>query len=206
MRILIAEDESVSRSILSAMLGKCGYEVVETEDGESALERLLAEDGPKLAIIDWLMPGMDGLEVIRRIRAVRDNNRPYMLMLTSMDEKANIIAGLDAGADDYLTKPFDSGELKSRIAVGQRLIEMQDRLDAKIEELRAALDHVETLQGILPICCFCKKIRDDKGYWNQVEAYMASHSDLKFSHGICPDCMKKNYPELYADIEDADSE
>lgn len=205
MRILIAEDEPVSRSILSAMLGKCGYDVVETEDGESALERLLDEDVPKLAIIDWQMPGMDGLEVIRRIREARDDHRPYILMLTARDEKADIIAGLDAGADDYLTKPFDPGELQSRIAVGQRLIEMQDRLDAKIEELRDALDHVETLRGILPICCFCKKIRDDKGYWNQVEAYMSSHSDLEFSHGICPECMKKHYPEVYEDIDDPDS-
>ena len=116
--------------------------------------------------------------------------------LTTKGEKADIVAGLEAGANDYLPKPYDPGELHARIDVGRRLIEMQDILLGKIEELSAALDHIKTLQGILPICSFCKKIRDDKGYWSQVESYIAKHTDAQFSHGLCPECLKTHYPEF----------
>jgi YesN/AraC family two-component response regulator len=118
-------------------------------------------------------------------------------MLTSKGGKDDVIAGLEAGADDYLAKPFNSGELRARVQVGRRMVEMQERLATQVRELREALDHIKTLQGILPICMFCKKIRDDKGYWDQVEAYVSRHSGAQFSHSICPDCMKEHYPDSY---------
>jgi CheY-like chemotaxis protein len=151
------------------------------------------------------MPGMDGLELVRRVRSmpvrpdgagIEPGGRPYMIMLTSRDKKDDVIVGLDAGADDYLTKPFDPGELRARVAVGQRMVELEDGLVLKVRELSQALDDIRILQGILPICSFCKKIRDDQGYWNQVEAYISRHSDAQFSHSVCPECMKKHYPEL----------
>ncbi|GAB6095624.1 hypothetical protein JCM14469_18760 [Desulfatiferula olefinivorans] len=195
MRILIAEDDFTSRGMLTAVLKKAGHEVVETMNGAEAWAELQKPDAPKLIILDWMMPEMDGLEVLRHVRTLGDEHPPYILMLTSKGEKADIIAGLNAGADDYLAKPFDLGELRARVEVGRRMVEMQEQLAVQFRELRQALDHIKTLQGIVPICCFCKKIRDDKGYWDQVEVYVSKHSNAEFSHGICPDCMEKHYPD-----------
>src|SRR5439155_4831059 len=103
---------------------------------------------------------------------------------------ASIVTGLQAGADDYITKPFDRGELQARLQVGRRIVELQKGLADRVRELEAALSRVRQLQGLLPICAWCKKIRDDQNYWHQVETYIGSHSDARFSHGICPDCLK----------------
>lgn len=205
MRVLIAEDDLTSRSMLKAVLEKAGYEVVETINGAKAWAELQKPDAPKLIILDWMMPEMDGLEVLKRIRALGHEDPPYIIMLTSKGEKAGIITGLNAGADDYLIKPFDLGELRARIKVGRRMVEMQEQRAAQFQELRQALDHIKTLQGIVPICCFCKKIRDDKGYWDQVEVYVSKHSNATFSHSICTECMKKHYSEELCD-EDVDAE
>ena len=202
MRILIAEDDFTSRGMLTAVLKKAGHEPVETDNGLEAWEALQQPDAPRLVILDWMMPEMDGLEVLRRVRALPDDRPPYILMLTSKIDKAEIIAGLDAGANDYLTKPFDVGELRSRIEVGLRMVEMQDELAGKIGELQRSLAEVKTLRGIVPICASCKKIRDDHGYWSQVEVYVRDHTEAEFSHGVCPECMKKLYPEFTGDAED----
>jgi DNA-binding response OmpR family regulator len=122
MRVLIADEEPTSRSMLTAILEKQGYEVIEAFDGTTALQALQQDDPPRLAIIDWLMPMMDGLEVIRSIRRSQATHSPYLIMLTSMDAKDNIIAGLNAGANDYLTKPFNPDEQRARINVGKRLV------------------------------------------------------------------------------------
>ena len=196
MRILIAEDDFTSRRLLAAVLGKSGHDVVETADGAAAWEALRQPGAPPLAILDWMMPEMDGLEVLRRVRALQSPQPPYVIMLTAKSEKADIIAGLAAGANDYLAKPFDSGELRARVDVGSRLIEMQAALSAKVEELRQALDQIKTLRGIVPICASCKKIRDDQGFWLQVEVYVRDHTEAEFSHDICPECIKKLYPEF----------
>jgi len=196
MRILIAEDDVTSRAVLAGVLKKSGHEVVETVNGAAAWDALRQPDAARLVILDWMMPDMDGPEVVRRVRAQHTDRPPYIIMLTTRGEKADIVAGLDAGASDYLAKPFDPGELRARVEAGRRLVEMQDALAAKIEELRQALDQVKTLRGIVPICANCKKIRDDKGYWNQVEAYVCQHTEAEFTHGICPECMKTLYPEL----------
>jgi DNA-binding response OmpR family regulator len=196
LRILIAEDDFTSRSMLAVVLKKAGHEVVETVDGAAAWEALQRPDAPRLAILDWMMPGMDGLDLVRRVRALQVERSPYIMMLTAKGDRADIVAGLDAGANDYLAKPFHIGELRARVKVGCRLVETQDALAAKVEELRRALDQIKTLRGIVPICAGCKKIRDDRGYWNQVEVYVRDHTEAEFSHGICPDCVTKLYPEF----------
>jgi len=197
MRILIAEDDFTSRTVLAGVLTKNGYDVVITVDGVEAWNALRQSDAPKMAILDWMMPNMDGLEVVRRVRTQQTERLPYLIMLTTKGEKTDIIAGLEAGANDYLTKPFDAGELRARVEVGRQLVAMQEVLADKIEELRKALEQIKTLRGIVPICANCKKIRDDQGYWNQVEEYVRDHSEAEFSHSICPDCMKNLYPEFY---------
>ncbi len=195
MRILIAEDDFTSRSMLVGVLKKIGHEVVEVANGTEAWDELQKPDAPRLAILDWMMPGMDGIEICRRISDTDSQQPPYLIMLTSKSEKTDIIAGLNAGADDYLTKPYDIGELTARVSVGCRMIEMQESLATQIQELSQALEHIKTLQGILPICSFCKKIRDDKGYWERVDEYIGRHSDAQFSHSVCPKCKKKHYPK-----------
>lgn len=194
MKILIAEDDLTSRTVLKAVLEKLGHDVVETNNGRDARTIMEDPDAPRIVILDWMMPDIDGLEVLKWARAVESSQPPYIIMLTTRTEKNDIIAGLDAGADDYIAKPFDPGELRARVDVGRRMIEMQDRLTTKVQELQQAFDEIKTLQGILPICSFCKKIRDDKGYWNQVEAYFSRHSGAQFSHSICPECAEKYYP------------
>jgi DNA-binding response OmpR family regulator len=196
MRILIAEDDFTSRTVLVGLLTKCGHEVTETVDGAGAWNVMREPGAPPLAILDWMMPGVDGLEVVRRVRALRTGLPPYIILLTTRGGKADIVAGLVAGADDYLVKPVDAGELRARVEVGRRMIEMRDVLASKVEELQEALDQLRTLRGILPICMHCKKIRDDEGYWNQVESYVRRHTEAEFSHCICPECMKSMYPDI----------
>ena len=196
MKILIAEDDLTSRNVLAGVLRKSGHEVVETVNGAAAWDALRQPGAPALVILDWMMPEMDGPEVVRRVRALQTDRPPYIILLTTKGDKADIIAGLEAGANDYLAKPFDSGELRARVEVGRRMVEMQGALASKIEDLRQALEQIKTLRGIVPICASCKKIRDDQGYWNQVEVYVSDHTEAEFSHGICPECAKKLYPEF----------
>ncbi len=202
MRILIAEDDQTSRIMLAAVLKKYGHEAVVAVDGLEAWEALQKPDAPRLAILDWMMPKMDGLDVVRRVREQINRPQPYLIMLTTKGEKEDIVIGLDAGADDYLTKPFHPAELRARVQAGQRLVETQDELAAEITNLQHALDHIKTLQGILPICMHCKKIRNDTGYWEQVEAYVSHYTEALFSHSICPECLKLHYPECSYEMEE----
>lgn len=186
---------------MSGILEKSGHTPVVTMDGAAAWAALQAPMAPRLAILDWIMPELDGMAVLRRARALPPNAIPYVIILTTKGEKSDIVAALDAGADDYLTKPCDAGELRARIEVGRRMIEMRDALAGKVEELRQALDQIKTLRGIVPICAKCKKIRNDRGYWEQVEVYVHNHSEADFSHSICPDCLRKLYPEFASEME-----
>jgi DNA-binding response OmpR family regulator len=196
MRILVADDDLTSRDMLSAVLKKAGHDILHAVDGIEALGELLKPDAPRLVLMDWIMPELDGLDVLKRIREMKKEPQPYIIMLTSKSEKSDVVAALSSGADDYLSKPFDLGELRARIDVGIRMVEMQTLLEVQLQRLREALEHIKVLQGILPICMFCKKIRDDKGYWDQVETYVTKRSNAEFSHSICPGCMKKHYPEI----------
>lgn len=196
MKTLIAEDDSVSRRLLQAALQKWGYEVTVTTQGREAWDALQQPDAPSLLILDWLMPELDGVEICRRIRASEALKSSYVILLTSRGSKEDIVEGLEAGADDYVTKPFDHGELRARVQVGARVIGLQNALAERVHELEEAIASVKTLQGLLPICCYCKKIRDDGNYWHRVESYIAGHANVRFSHGICPDCNDKLKAEL----------
>jgi CheY-like chemotaxis protein len=187
-KILVAEDQPVSRRILVANLRKWGYDVMAAEDGARAWEALQGEDAPQLAILDWLMPGMDGSEICRQIRKSPRTRSIYLILLTARCGQKDKIEGLQAGADDYITKPFDREELRARVQVGMRVLELQGALAQRVRELEEAVSRVKTLQGLLPICSYCKKIRNDRNYWQQVEAYISDHSEAQFSHGICPEC------------------
>jgi phosphoserine phosphatase RsbU/P len=196
MKVLIAEDDPVSRRLLQAALIKWGYDVSVTTNGREAWEALQTPDPPTLLVLDWLMPEMDGTEVCREVRQSLAHRSAYIILLTSRGSKEDIIKGLEAGADDYVTKPFDHGELRARVQVGSRVVRLQTTLADRVRELEDAISSVKTLQGLLPICCYCKKIRDDGNYWHRVESYIAGHANVRFSHGICPDCSEKLKADL----------
>ena len=129
-----------------------------------------------------MMPGLDGIELCRRIRATPLPSPVYVILLTARTSRQDLVAGLEAGADDYLTKPFDPDELRARIHVGQRTLGL--------------IANIKRLTGLLPICSYCKRIRSDHDYWEQVESYITEHTDALFSHGICPSCLEKVMEEF----------
>ena len=158
MKILIADDSIVSRHLLEATLRKWGYEVVVACDGEEALNQLQKENAPSLAILDWMMPGLTGLEVCRHIRKRALEPYTYILLLTSKSQKEDLIEGMDAGADDYITKPFDQHELQVRLRAGTRLVDLQAELMAAREALREqatkdSLTHLWNRSSIFDILC-----------------------------------------------------
>ena len=168
--------------MLGRTLERWGFEVVVANDGAAAWEHISGDQPPALAIVDWMMPGIDGIELCRRIRAASLPSLVYVILLTARNTRQDLVAGLEAGADDYLTKPFDPDELRARIHVGQRTLGLMASL--------------KQLNGLLPICSYCKRIRSDHDYWEQVESYISEHTDARFSHGICPDCLAKAMKDL----------
>ncbi len=191
MKVLVAEDDPVSRCMLLAALSGWGFQPVAAADGLEAWHALSGEGAPKMAVLDWGMPGLDGPEVCRRARQGPAPEPPYLILLTGRGAKADIVAGLQAGANDYVTKPFDPEELRARLQVGRQVVGLQQALAARVRELEEALAQVKRLEGMLPICSYCKKIRDDHNYWHQVESYLLEHSAVRFTHGICPGCLKR---------------
>jgi len=196
VRVVIAEDDRVTGEILARTLQRWEYQTTLVSDGAEAWERLRTASEPTLAILDWMMPGMDGPDVCRRVRAELPLANMYLLLVTARESRGDVIAGLDAGADDYIIKPFDPDELRARVAVGGRVLGLQQKLAERVTELQAALSNVKQLRGLLPICSYCKRIRGDDQYWQQVEGYIAQHSDAQFSHGICPACYATVSAEL----------
>jgi sigma-B regulation protein RsbU (phosphoserine phosphatase) len=166
-----------------------------TCDGRTACQALETEDPPRLALLDWMLPEMDGLEICRRVRSTEGGRAIYILLLTARARKEDVIAGLDGGADDYITKPFDREELRARLRAGCRIVELQLNLAERMSELEESAARIKQLNGLLPMCAWCKKIRDDQNYWQEVECYVASHSEARFTHGICPACLAKTKVE-----------
>jgi DNA-binding response OmpR family regulator len=197
MYSLIADDDPVTSAVLAAALRRLNLEVITADDGVKAWAAVCAQRAPELAIVDWMMPGIDGLELCRRIRQRPDRAHMYIILLTARDSRADIVAGLEAGADDYLVKPFDVEELRARVRAGVRILTLQNELSDRIEVLREALASVKQLKGLLPICCYCKSIRNDEDYWQKLEGYLSDHSDAQFSHGICPACL----PQATSDFD-----
>jgi CheY-like chemotaxis protein len=201
MRILIAEDDPVLRRVLDLRLKAWGHEVVIAKDGAEAWAGLQRDDAPRLAILDWMMPGTDGVEVCRRLRQRQSTTPTYTILLTAKSSKEDVVKGLDAGANDYIIKPFDLQELRARIQVGATVIELQQRLAERVIELEEAMAQVKRLQGIVPICSYCKHVRNDQNYWQQVESYVSAHSEAQFSHSVCPACYEAVVMPQLAELE-----
>jgi phosphoserine phosphatase RsbU/P len=176
VKVLIAEDDPVSSLVLTAKLKKLGYEVIATENGRDAWFAYQRES-PRLVVTDWMMPVLDGLELCRMIRAENREQYTYIIMLTALGGKGSYIEGMSAGADDYVTKPFDMEGLKARLRVAERILSLQSA--------------VNQLEGLLPICAYCKRIRDDGNVWQPVESYVEHHTEASFEHALCPDCSRE---------------
>lgn len=196
MQILIADDEPISRGLARAALAPTGCGIQCVADGNAAWDAVQARREPLVVVLDREMPGVDGIELCRRTRRSGANPPVYIVMVTSAGEAADLAAGLEAGADDYVPKPFHVEELRARANVGLRMLALQDSLARRVADLEAALASVRQLRGLLPMCSYCKRIRVDNQYWQQLETYISEHSDAQFTHGICPDC----YPAALADV------
>jgi DNA-binding response OmpR family regulator len=199
MRILVAEDDAVTRKLLESTLSRLRLDVIAVADGNAAwnaLETLKGKDAPELALLDWMMPGLEGIQILRRLRTTPGFELLYVILLTSRTDKEDVAYGLAAGANDYIAKPFDPSELEARVRVGERMVKLQRSLAARVAELEVALAHVQRLQGLLPICSYCKKVRNETNYWEQVDSYLTSHSDVQLTHGICPQCMETMMKQL----------
>ncbi len=209
LKILIVDDDSISQKLLKGLLAKQGYgNILISNSGEHALE-LIKKDPPDLILLDVFMPGIEGYEVCRRLKADTATAHIPVIMVTGGAVQADeaIKKSFKAGAIDFITKPIRGIEFLARVKSGLIIKKNHDLLveeikqrktaekekEKLIEKLEQASSEIKSLQGIIPICSHCKKIRDDKGYWNILEAYLQKHSDALFSHGICPDCSDKLY-------------
>jgi sigma-B regulation protein RsbU (phosphoserine phosphatase) len=199
MTVLVADDHDVNRKLLRTLLTAEGYEVREAADGTAALAILQTTHEPMVGLIDWEMPQIEGIEVCRQTRARNPEVPIFLILVTVRDSKQDVVTGLQAGANDYVTKPFDKTELLARVKIASQMVELQQTLTHRVEELKEALISVKQLSGLLPICSYCKKIRDDQNYWTQVESYVGKHSEARFSHSICPTCYEEIVkPEMEA--------
>lgn len=190
-RVLIAEDHASARTALKSLLEWKGFVVTTVADGKAALKALTAEDPPTIALLDWEMPGMSGLDVCREVRSDSEGRYRYLIVITAREGEEGIGEAMAAGADDFVRKPFGVPEVIARIRNGQRTLELERSLAARITELEQALESGRQLKRLLPICCYCKSIRDDSDYWQELETYIHDHTGADFTHGVCPACMEK---------------
>jgi two-component system response regulator VanR len=234
--ILIVEDSSTQAKILQHALEKHDFEVYKTKNGKEALE-YLNDHMPAIVISDIIMPEMDGYELCKKVKSdERLRNIPIML-LTTLSEPEDVIKGLESGADNFMTKPYDEQSLMARIhyvlinaelresrtsemgieiafagkkhfitsnriqildllmSTYESAIQKTRELEKTVRELTHAHETIKILKGLIPICASCKKVRNDAGYWEQIEMYIREHSEAEFTHGFCPDCLKKLYPK-----------
>jgi len=188
VKILIAEDEYTTRLMVQVSLENWGYKVESAVDGNEAWSLMKKQEPPDIAILDWEMPEMDGIEVCLRIKELKRKNPVYVILLTGRDSQNDILQGFDAGADDYITKPFNDNELRSRVRVAERIVRIQSTLTKSLEELKMALDLVETFPDNVCVCSNCRKIEGEDASWHQLEAYVDNNNDSRFVQTICPEC------------------
>ena len=190
-RVLVAEDHDKTRIALVFLLQRHGYDVTVVNNGQAAFDILSAPNPPDIALLDWDMPRLDGLQVSRAIRESPGRRYTYIVMLTAHDRASDVLAAFAAGVDDFLSKPVDSAQLLARLRCGERVLALEERATERIAELEKALDDVRQLKRLLPNCMYCKKVRDDSDYWQEIDAYIHEQTGTDFSHGVCPGCMDK---------------
>jgi len=199
-KILIIDDDIEVLRQLSKFFSKEGYQTSTAESGLAGLE-IFKRETPDIALVDIMLPEMDGIEILKEIK--KTTAKTEVIIITGYGRTETAIEALKFGAFGYIQKPLDFDELGFELAnalekqeKAQELDKHVKRLETLVNELREALDEIKTLRGIIPICSHCKQVRDDKGLWNKIEEYIRDHSEAVFSHGVCPDCAEKHYPEM----------
>jgi PleD family two-component response regulator len=198
MKVLIVDDIPENISTLAIALESEGFAIKTAADGEQALQ-IANNHSPDLILLDIKMNGMDGFETCLALKKQNATKDIPVIFLTVSKETEAVIRGFTCGGVDYIAKPFRQEEVCARVRTHLYLRALMKEKEKLIVELQQALAKVKTLSGLLPICSSCKKIRDDKGYWNQIETYIREHSEADFTHGICPKCAKMLYPGLVKD-------
>jgi len=189
VKILIAEDEFTTRMMVQVCLENWGYRVVSVINGDEAWAELQKADAPHIAILDWEMPGINGIEVCRRAKDLEVENPPYIILLTSRDSKTDIVRGFDAGADDYMTKPFNDNELRARTRVAERLVRTQSSLSESVTELREVLNQLEVLESGVEGCGTCRKIFNKyDGQWYSLDDLLKNRTEHQLVINTCPEC------------------
>jgi len=210
--ILIVDDSTDQQTLLRSILRKAGHDDVLSADSAKSASMLLNLGGEAtshkidLILMDILMPEQDGVETCRQIKRCAHLQDVPVIMVTAKNDLSNLKEAFSAGAMDYISKPVNSVELLARVSSALLLKQEMDRrknrefeLRRSNEELQKALKEVKVLRGLIPICASCKKIRNDGGFWQQLEEYLGEHSEAEFSHGLCQPCIKKLYPGVYQD-------
>ena len=192
--ILIIDDHPATRKLLGDILGDL-YHVLLVSNGREALDAVRDNHMIDLILLDIIMPGMNGYEVCQRLKEDERTSDIPVVFLTVMEEDHDEVRGFAVGVADYIVKPISRLRLLARVKNQLALRQKQRELELKNCELQAAIDQIKTLQGVLPICSFCKQIRNDQGAWQRLEEYIQHHSEAEFSHGICPKCAEEHYPD-----------
>ena len=192
--VLVVDDNPDNLRLLSGILSEHHYKVRLAPNGERALATIRKES-PGLILLDIMMPVVDGFEVCRQLKQDTETAGIPVIFISALNETIEKVKAFSLGAVDYITKPFKSEEVLARVNTHLTLRYLQLELEAKNAELRKAMDEIKTLRGFIPICASCKRIRNDEGFWEQIEIYISNHSDATFSHGCCQECAKKLYPD-----------
>ena len=197
LSILVLDDDAVTRLTLESVIRDAGWAPLAIDDPERAYEILTSPDAPPIGLIDWQMPTLSGIDLCRRVRAADPTARPYLIFVTVNSTSNDIVTGLDAGADGYITKPIVATELQARVRAGIRTIALQQQLRTRLQEAEAESARMKPLRGLLPMCSYCRRIRDEAGNWSHLERFLSEQLDVRYTHGFCPTCLEHHVlPDL----------
>lgn len=201
--VLVTDDSPDILLLSTSILRRAGYRVLEASTGKECLDAVYAHH-PDLVVLDVILPDTTGIDVCRQIKNDARSEDIFVILASGIQISSEYQAeGLDIGADGYIVRPISNREFLARVQAGERIKRAEDALREKereqeelVSQLKEALAEIKTLKGFIPICALCKKIRDDEGYWNQLEAYISKHTDAKFTHCLCPECVEKYRAEM----------
>jgi DNA-binding response OmpR family regulator len=202
-RVLVVDDYAGNVFLSTTLLREAGYEALEATTGKECLDAVHTHH-PDLILLDVMLPDMSGIEICRQIKSDTTLRNIFVILVSGIQVSSEHQAdGLDIGADGYITRPISNKEFLARVQAGERIKRAEDALREKerqqqalISQLQEALAEIKTLKGCIPICAWCKKIRNDEGSWDQLEAYISKNTEASFSHGLCPDCFEEHRAEM----------